>query len=135
MVVQKATVETTDRMLRTLELGFLKEEDAKNFQFAPGQFCELSILGKGEAPFGIASSPTENGSLRFTINKAGLLTTALHHIEEGSSLVLLRVRYTDGASCLTLTEAEGLKTKVLAQRGGKVNVVHLGWRANARQGL
>ena len=86
MVVQKATVETTDRMLRTLELGFLKEEDAKNFRFVPGQFCELSILGKGEAPFGIASSPTENGSLRFTINKAGLVTTALHHIEEGSEI-------------------------------------------------
>jgi len=86
MVVRKATVETTDRMLRTLELGFLKEEDAKNFRFVPGQFCELSILGKGEAPFGIASSPTENGSLRFTINKAGLVTTALHHIEEGSEI-------------------------------------------------
>ena len=86
MVVQKTTVETTDRMLRTLELSFLKEEDAKNFRFVPGQFCELSILGKGEAPFGIASSPTENGSLRFTINKAGLVTTALHHIEEGSEI-------------------------------------------------
>jgi NAD(P)H-flavin reductase len=86
MVVQKATVETSDRMLRTLELGFLKEEDARTFRFVPGQFCELSILGKGEAPFGIASSPTENGSLRFTINKAGLVTTALHHIEEGSEI-------------------------------------------------
>ncbi len=86
MVVQKATVETTDRMLRTLELGFLKEEDARNFHFTPGQFCELSILGKGEAPFGIASSPTENGALRFTINKAGLVTTALHHVEEGSEI-------------------------------------------------
>jgi len=86
MVVQKTTIETSDRMLRTLELGFLKEEDAKNFRFVPGQFCELSVLGKGEAPFGIASSPTENGSLRFTINKAGVVTTALHHIEEGSEI-------------------------------------------------
>ena len=86
MVVQKATVETTDRMLRTLELGFLNEEDREDFHFVPGQFCELSILGKGEAPFGIASSPTENGCLRFTVNKAGVVTTALHHIEEGSEI-------------------------------------------------
>jgi NAD(P)H-flavin reductase len=86
MVVKKSYVETTDRMLRTLELGFLKEEDAKNFSFNPGQFCELSVLGKGEAPFGIASSPTENGSLKFTINKAGVVTTALHQIEEGSEI-------------------------------------------------
>jgi len=86
MVVKKAYAETTDRMLRTLELDFLNEEDARAFHFIPGQFCELSILGKGEAPFGIASSPTEKDSLRFTINKAGVVTTALHHIEEGSEI-------------------------------------------------
>jgi sulfhydrogenase subunit gamma (sulfur reductase) len=86
MVVKKAYVETTDRMLRTLELDFLNEEDARAFHFIPGQFCELSILGKGEAPFGIASSPTEKDSLRFTINKAGVVTTALHHMEEGSEI-------------------------------------------------
>ena len=86
MVVKKACIETTDRMLRTLELGFLKEEDEKAFHFIPGQFCELSIWGKGEAPFGIASSPTEKSSLKFTINKAGVVTTALHHIEEGAEI-------------------------------------------------
>ncbi len=83
MVVKKAYVETTDRMLRTLKLCFLNEADERTFHFIPGQFCELSIFGKGEAPFGIASSPTENGSLKFTINKAGVVTTAFHQIEEG----------------------------------------------------
>lgn len=86
MVVKKAQMETTDRMLRTLELTFQKEEDKRAFGFIPGQFCELSLFGKGEAPFGIASSPTENGSLKFTINRAGLVTTALHHIEEGEEI-------------------------------------------------
>jgi NAD(P)H-flavin reductase len=86
MVVKKAHVETTDQMLRTLELGFKNESDARDFHFSPGQFCELSVLGKGEAPFGIASSPTEGGSLKFTINKAGVVTTALHHVEEGGEI-------------------------------------------------
>lgn len=86
MVVKGAEIETTDRMLRTIELGFVSEEDRRAFHFIPGQFCELSIFGKGEAPFGIASSPTENGSLKFTINKAGLVTTALHHVEEGTEV-------------------------------------------------
>jgi len=86
MVVKRTKVETADRMLRTLELGFLKEEDEKAFQFVPGQFCELSLFGKGEAPFGIASSPTEKGSLKFTINKAGIVTTALHQIAEGQEM-------------------------------------------------
>ena len=86
MVVKKACVETSDRMLRTLELGFENEEDEKAFQFVPGQFCELSLFGKGEAPFGIASSPTEKGTLKFTINKAGVVTTALHQVEEGTPI-------------------------------------------------
>jgi NAD(P)H-flavin reductase len=86
MVVKKTHVETMDRMLRTLELSFVREEDEKAFQYTPGQFCELSILGKGEAPFGIASSPTEKGSLKFTINKAGVVTTALHQLEEGEEI-------------------------------------------------
>jgi sulfhydrogenase subunit gamma (sulfur reductase) len=86
MVVKRTQIETADRMLRTLELGFLREDDEKAFQFVPGQFCELSLFGKGEAPFGIASSPTEKGSLKFTINKAGVVTTALHQIAEGQEM-------------------------------------------------
>jgi sulfhydrogenase subunit gamma (sulfur reductase) len=86
LVVKGANVETMDRMLRSLELSFVNEEDEKAFRYTPGQFCELSVLGKGEAPFGIASSPTEKGSLKFTINKAGVVTTALHQLEEGEEI-------------------------------------------------
>jgi NAD(P)H-flavin reductase len=86
MVVKKAYIETTDRMLRTLELDFLNEEDKKVFHFIPGQFCELSILGKGEAPFGIVSAPIEKNFLKFTINRTGVVTTALHHIEEDEEI-------------------------------------------------
>ena len=86
MRVKKAHTETTDRMLRTLELAFVNEKDEKNFNFIPGQFCELSVLGKGEAPFGIASSPIERGFLKFTINKAGIVTTALHQMTEGEEI-------------------------------------------------
>lgn len=86
MILKKAQTETSDRMLRTLELSFKHQEDEESFRFTPGQFCELSVLGKGEAPFGIASSPLERGSLKFTINKAGVVTTALHHLEEGSEI-------------------------------------------------
>lgn len=86
MILKQARIETSDRMLRTLELTFRHPEDREKFRFIPGQFCELSALGKGEAPFGIASSPTEKGSLKFTINKAGVVTSALHQLEEGSEI-------------------------------------------------
>ncbi len=86
MIVKKASIETTDRMLRSLELSFARQEDEASFHYTPGQFCELSLFGKGEAPFGIASSPTEKGSLKFTINRAGVVTTALHQLEEGEEI-------------------------------------------------
>jgi NAD(P)H-flavin reductase len=69
----------------------------------PGQFAELSVLGKGEAPFGMASSPTESGHLKFTVNKAGVVTTALHQLEEGE---VIGVRGPLG-NCFPLKELEG----------------------------
>ena len=84
--VGKTFMESEDRMLKTLDLLFLNKEDEENFKFMPGLFCEISIWGKGEAPFGIASSPTERGFLRFTVNRAGVITTALHYLEDGDEV-------------------------------------------------
>jgi len=62
---------------------FLNPEDESRFTHASGQFAELSVTGKGEIPIGIASSPTEKGFLKFTINKVGLVTTHLHAMQPG----------------------------------------------------
>ena len=88
MVVEKVVVETEDRNLKTFHVRFLNEADARGFEYLPGQFAMLSLFGKGEAAFGIASSPTEAGVLRFTVNKIGKVTTALHNLEEGAHLWL-----------------------------------------------
>ncbi|MFC1887537.1 FAD/NAD(P)-binding protein [Candidatus Cloacimonadota bacterium] len=75
--------ENPDRSLRTFDLKFMQEEDKKNFTYMPGQFCEFSILGKGESPFGIASSPTETDIVKFTVNRTGSVTNQIHHLQEG----------------------------------------------------
>ncbi|NLD74962.1 MAG: hypothetical protein GX649_19865, partial [Chloroflexi bacterium] len=69
--------EVDDRSIKSFDLAFVRPEDAERFSYTPGQFCELSLLGVGEAPFGIASSPTEEGFLRFTIKQAGVVTSRL----------------------------------------------------------
>ena len=69
--------------IKTLELIFNRKEDAKNFNYIPGQFAEISLIGKGECPIGIASSPTEEDSIKFTIKKMGTVTTGFHNCEEG----------------------------------------------------
>jgi sulfhydrogenase subunit gamma (sulfur reductase) len=83
MKVEKVVIETEDRNMKTFSVKFLNDEDEANFNYLPGQFAQLSVLGTGEAPFGMASSPTQPGGLQFTVNKAGVLTTALHNLEEG----------------------------------------------------
>ncbi|MHA1271881.1 MAG: FAD/NAD(P)-binding protein [Promethearchaeota archaeon] len=69
--------------IKTFELEFEDSNDYENFNYIPGQFAELSLLGKGECPIGIASSPTEKGSIKFTVKKMGTVTTSLHNCEIG----------------------------------------------------
>ena len=82
-ILKRSYFESDDFSLKTFEFELL---DGNRIDYIPGQFCEISVFGKGEAPFGIASSPTEGHILKFTVNKAGLVTTALHEAEEGSIL-------------------------------------------------
>jgi NAD(P)H-flavin reductase len=51
--------------------------------YKPGQFAFVSAFGTGEAPFGIASVPKEDGILKFAIQRLGGVTTALHELAEG----------------------------------------------------
>jgi NAD(P)H-flavin reductase len=81
--IDSVITETADRNLKTYKLVCLNSEDQTKFAHRAGQFAELSIAGKGEIPIGIASSPTETGYLLFTVNKVGLVTSALHQMVPG----------------------------------------------------
>lgn len=78
VTIEEITVENDLRDIKTFRLGFDRPEDAETFQYLPGQFAELSVLGKGESPIGIASSPTEKGHLLFSVKRMGLVTSELH---------------------------------------------------------
>ncbi len=82
--VAKVTIENEARDLKSFRLEFVDPAHAEAFDYMPGQFAEISVLGVGECPIGIASSPTEGDHLLFTIKKVGLVTQALHDLEEGS---------------------------------------------------
>jgi len=83
MKVKRIETEDPDRTLRTYDLTFVNKSDREAFKYLPGQFCEISILGKGESPFGIASSPTESDYLRFTVNRTGSVTNDIHYLRNG----------------------------------------------------
>jgi len=81
--IDEVITETEDKNLKTFKFVFINPGDERNFSYTPGQFAELSIAGKGEIPIGIASSPTERGFVKFTVNKVGLVTTHLHNMSAG----------------------------------------------------
>ena len=85
MYIARSVVETDDQSLKTFELVFRRDEDRELFfsTYRPGQFCQLSIFGKGEASFGVASAAWEGSFVRFTINKIGAFTRAIHHMGPG----------------------------------------------------
>jgi sulfite reductase subunit B len=50
----------------------------------PGQFVEVSVLGVGEAPISISSSPSRsNGVFELCIRRAGSVTNAIHGLHTG----------------------------------------------------
>jgi sulfhydrogenase subunit gamma (sulfur reductase) len=81
--IDEINFETEDKNLKTFKLVFLSPEDQERFDYRSGQFAELSVTGKGEIPIGIASSPTEKGYLKFTVNKVGLVSSFLHAMKAG----------------------------------------------------
>ena len=67
----------------------LKLEDGdswENFGHQPGQFIEVSLFGKGEAPISISSPPTRPDNLEICERRTGKLTEALFELGKGSRL-------------------------------------------------
>jgi len=71
---------------KTFKVVFEDKGLAASFNYKPGQFMQLSLLGIGEAPISITSSPCNQGSLEFTIRAAGKLTRAIHELKPADKI-------------------------------------------------
>jgi NAD(P)H-flavin reductase len=78
VTIAEVSVENDARDIKTFRLAFEHDEDRASYSYLPGQFAELSLFGWGEAPIGIASSPTEEDGLLFTVKRMGVVTGELH---------------------------------------------------------
>lgn len=83
--IQKVTQETTSD---TQDVKSYRLTLTEPLDYAPGQFLEVGIPGKGEAPFGFASAPLKRDSLDLTIKRTGALTEQIHMLKEGDGLWL-----------------------------------------------
>jgi len=73
------------RPMTALEKVFtLQLPDGLTLGHQPGQFVELSVLGVGEAPISISSSPSRsNGAFELCVRRTGDVTGALQRLSAG----------------------------------------------------
>jgi sulfite reductase subunit B len=60
--------------------------DGHHLGQAPGQFVQVSVMGIGECPISICSSPTRPEMFQLCIRKAGNVTNYLHGLEAGQTV-------------------------------------------------
>jgi sulfhydrogenase subunit gamma (sulfur reductase) len=77
--IQSMKPETID--VTTFRVTIDGSDGIATFEYKSGQFAEVSVLGVGEAPISITSSPTRPEAIEFSIRRVGELTNALHELE------------------------------------------------------
>ncbi|OGB88129.1 oxidoreductase [candidate division WOR-1 bacterium RIFCSPHIGHO2_02_FULL_45_12] len=74
------------KQMTSMEKMFEIALPGEDLSHAPGQFVEVSLLGIGEAPLSVSSSPTKQGSFELVVRKVGKLTGALHKLKAGDEV-------------------------------------------------
>ncbi len=82
-----AEVLKVEQMTELEKLFILQLPDGYSLQHKPGQFVEVSLMGIGEAPISISSSPSRsNGAFELCVRQVGDLTNALHQLGPGAEV-------------------------------------------------
>ena len=88
MVPRLSTVQALRQVTEDTVLLELAPDGAPGRAYVPGQFMELSVLGVGECPISITSTPTRPARVEFAVRDVGTVTHALHNLEPGDQLGL-----------------------------------------------
>ena len=64
----------------------IRRTDGAPLGHLPGQFVQVSLLGWGEAPISVASSPTRDTVFELGVRRAGSLTGAMHLLKAGDTV-------------------------------------------------
>jgi sulfhydrogenase subunit gamma (sulfur reductase) len=107
------------------QLRFVDEALNERWTHRPGQFVELSIIGTGEAPISICSSPSRRGFIELCVRRVGRVTDALYRLSM-NDLVGIRGPYGNG---FPVEEMEGHDLLIVAGGLGMAPLRSLLWYA------
>ena len=113
------------------QFRFLDEAMVKSFNHRPGQFVMLSVLGTGEAPISISSSPTRSGIVELCVRRAGRVTDALYRLKH-NDVVGIRGPYGNG---FPIEEMAGNGLLIIAGGLGMAPLRSLLWYALDKRSL
>jgi len=82
-VPEPATLTRVEKLTEHETLFEVELQGGRPLGHAPGQFVQVSILGVGECPISICSSPTQPDRFQMCIRKVGSVTNYLHTLKEG----------------------------------------------------
>jgi len=86
-IVESVEELTYDTKLYRLRFKYNCEcDNSGENDYKCGQFVQVSVLGAGEAPISICSSPTQKGFFELCVRGVGLVTGAVHKLEKGDEL-------------------------------------------------
>jgi NAD(P)H-flavin reductase len=86
-VPEFATVTQVESLNELTKVFTLELPEGRSLGHRPGQFIEVSLLGIGEAPISVTSSPSRsNGSFDICVRKVGDVTTAMHNMKPGARM-------------------------------------------------
>ena len=84
---QIATVARVERLGEREKVFEISLPGARPLGHKPGQFVQVSVLGVGEAPISISSSPSRSSAgFELAVREVGNVTSALHRLAPGSSV-------------------------------------------------
>jgi NAD(P)H-flavin reductase len=83
---REAKILHTSRPTESEKHFTLQLADGGALDYVPGQILEVGVMGYGEIPIGLASSPTRTGTFDIVVRTVGRVSTAINKQEIGDSL-------------------------------------------------
>jgi NAD(P)H-flavin reductase/formate hydrogenlyase subunit 6/NADH:ubiquinone oxidoreductase subunit I len=117
-IPKQATIIKKVPMTSNETLFEIKLDNDLELDHKPGQFVEVSIIGVGEAPISVSSSPTKKGSFELCVRKVRNVTNKIHSLKIGDR-VGIRGPFGNGF------DTEFLKGKDLLFVAGGLGIVPL----------
>lgn len=81
-----AEITAVSKLTELENLYAIRLPEGRPLGHQPGQFVQVSVLGVGECPISVCSSPTRPETFQLCIRRVGAVTDHLHRLEAGAEI-------------------------------------------------